>query len=523
MITNLGDFEAGATIEADLCIIGAGAAGITIARALIGSGVDVVVLEGGDFDYSEASQELYYAEDVGLHDNPEGCRLRYFGGTTNHWEGYCTQLRDMDFQHRAWIAHSGWPITKQDLDPYYELAHGVCEIGPATYDIATYRDEIAGLPDLDAAKLVPNFWQFSPPTRFGEKYRDDLENAKNVRVLLNANLLAFETNEAASHVTHVTLRTLGGKTATLRARHYVLACGGIENARALLLSNQVQQPGLGNGADNVGRFYSQHVEFLDVGEVLASDAIGFMMTYEQQSKWETSVQADIGLSDHAQRQHGLLNCGFTFVVHRELSGYYRLRDLWHELRRGQKPDHLSRDLWLVMKDLDSVAQGLYRLAKGERNHGAIRRIGIEARCEPFPNPDSRITLSDQIDKHGQRIARVDWRLAGPEKRTLRKSFQLLGEEFGRLGLGRIKIPDFLLTEGETITEPFWSGCHHIGTTRMSEDPRRGVVDKHCRVHGVDNLSIAGSSVFSTGGYVTPTLTIVALALRLADRLKTNIT
>ena len=259
MIIDFRDAEDGALIEADLCIIGAGAAGITLAREFAGSRVRLCLVESGGFDYEPAVQDLYAGENVGHdYDDLDVSRLRYFGGSTNHWNGFCAPLTPIDFRRRDWVPHSGWPITKSDLEPFYRHAQPICQLGPYAYGEQVWAELEVRPHDFDPAEVGLCFWQHSPPTRFGETYRAELERADNIRVLLYANAVNIETDQSASMVRQVELRTLDGKTGRVRAEAYVVACGGIENARLLLLSNQVEPAGLGNRHDLVGRFFMEH-------------------------------------------------------------------------------------------------------------------------------------------------------------------------------------------------------------------------------------------------------------------------
>jgi len=248
-------------IEADLCIIGAGAAGITLAREFSRSGVRVCLLESGGLEYEPEIQALYEGVDTGFQESSSvgNSRLRFLGGATNHWVGRCAPYGEMDFKERPWIPHSGWPIRKQDLNHYYQAAQTLFEIGPYQYnmtEIPWVKNE--ALP-LDPGVIAARVWQMSPPTRFGTKYRHDLEQARNVFVYLHANVTELEIGKNSPRVRVARIRTLDGKTGFARAKYFVLACGGIENARILLLSNREESGGLGNRYGLVGRFYMDHL------------------------------------------------------------------------------------------------------------------------------------------------------------------------------------------------------------------------------------------------------------------------
>jgi len=504
--------QASSNIDCDICIIGAGAAGITLASSLIGSGIEVCVFESGGLEFSANIQSLYEGEEIGLENaSPTKCRLRYFGGTTNHWRGWCAPLREIDFKTRSWIPLSGWPIRRSDLNPYYERAQEICQIGTVGFETnALLNNEQNRFPPFSSEKADIRLFRFSPPTRFGQVFREDLRKAKNIKVYLYANLIQLETNESASEVRTVQLQSLEGKTGIVNARIIVLACGGMENARLLLLSNKIEPAGLGNSSGLIGRYFMQHIEGY-VANILVTDP-DVLAQFSRHIKRSTQVRAELALSEQAQEKHGILSSGFT--IHRKVRDgavYKALRKIWQDLKHGHWPENFSDRLWSVMADLGSVGDAIYN------NKKSYARLYI--RAEQLPNRDSNISLSDRLDVFGLPKIKVDWQLTNFDKRSIIESTYRIAEEFGRLNLGRVKLEDWVTQEDNTWPQPLWGGCHHMGTTRMSDDLNMGIVDINCRVHTVGNLYIAGSSVFPTAGYVPPTLTIVALALRLSDHLK----
>jgi len=505
------------SIEADLCIVGAGAAGITMARRLAGSGMRVCVLESGGLEFDEENHALYAGTDTGFNQGPgvSNSRLRYLGGATNHWVGHCAPYSKMDFEARPWIPYSGWPIRKHDLDPYYVLAQEVMEIGPYQYDLAEITATKDRLPPFDIHKILARCWQMSPPTRFGTRYRSDLEQASNISVFLHANVTELETGKDVSRVTTARIRTLDGHTGYARAKYFVVACGGIENARLLLLSNSKEPKGLGNQHDVVGRFYLDHLRVDSAATAYVDNNSVFEPVSDTFKTAGVSYKPMLCPSGKAQKRDETLNwCAqISTVAFRKEAWLLAARDIRDDLRAGKWPDDFADKAWAVISDLDSVARGLYSRTKP-------RPLRILGRCEGTPDPESRITLTSERDALGQHKVQRNWRVSGLEKHTLRSGMRLLGEEFGRLGLGRVKLPEWLMEDNNEWPEPQWGvGVHHLGTTRMAADPRRGVVDANCRVHTTENLFISGGSVFPTSGYTHPTLTVCAMALRLADHLK----
>jgi len=513
MILDISKLDASKEFETDVCIVGAGAAGIAIAQALTNSDVDCYVVESGSLEFDANTHTLTRTEQVGV-DDKRICRLRYFGGSTNHWGGWCMPLSEIDFQPRPWIPYSGWPIKLADLDGYYQAANAICKLGLYKYDKSDYADNLDRLGFVDTTKLNTRFFRISkPPVRFGEVYRSGLREAKNVRVILNANVTSLETNENARTVRFVRAKSLYGHTAYFKAKYFVLACGAVGNAQLLLLSNSVEKAGLGNGFDIVGRFFMQHPHVY-CANIFGTNTKDIRDLFREHSESGTATRATIGPSPKVQSDLKILNCSATIHFPTDpSSGYGAAKELIGDIKQGKWPEDSTEKIQDVIKDFDSIVT---RLRKGPPV------LNVQMRAEQAPNPDSRVMLSSDLDRLGQRTVKMDWQLSEVDWRTIRVAAVLIGEEFGRLSYGRVRLPSWLT--GGTIDWPdaLWGGCHHIGTTRMADAPRDGVVDRNCRVHSVDNLYIAGSSVFPTSGYANPTLSIVALALRLTDHLQNRL-
>lgn len=269
-------------IEVDICIIGAGAAGITIAREFIGTSTKVALIESGGLAYDAKTQSLYEGSNIGIVTfNPEINRLRYFGGTTNHWAGHCRPLDNIDFEKRRWVPYSGWPISRSDLDPYYVRAQPIVGLGPYKYEDLEFWQKKVGSPKLefDENRLNTVVYNQSPPTRFGQEYRQELKDAKNINVYLNANVLDIKTNDMATRVTSLNIACIDGPHFPLKASIFILATGGMENARILLLSNNVNPAGLGNDNDMVGRYFMDHLVVRPGADISFSGKPGDMSLY----------------------------------------------------------------------------------------------------------------------------------------------------------------------------------------------------------------------------------------------------
>ncbi|RDI97062.1 GMC family oxidoreductase [Dyella solisilvae] len=538
-----------ADIEADLCVIGAGAAGIAIAHAFIGTDIRVCLIESGGLAGEQRNQALCEGSSVGpVPFDADNSRMRVFGGSCNLWGGGCIPLSQYDMAERDWVPHSGWPISYAELEPYYARARAFCQLDGLDFADGSFTSPTPRPPIVfDDGKLVNQVFGRSP-VLFGDAYRQQLEQAPNIDVLLHANLLELVPTANGSAVRSATIGSLDGRRGAVRARHFVLACGGIENARLLLLSNSVIPEGLGNRHDVVGRYFMDHPSGR-LGALSTDEPHRVTRPYERhRSRHQLPAFPEIGLSHHYQRRHRVLNGRVhPFAVEGPMPrGVRALRELRSALRRsvpdesallearlcaamrnGPAAEAVAAPASLSMTALrlglgvgDIVRACLHKLA--DRPTVASSHIELVGFFEQAPNPDSRITLGDETDALGQRKVHVDWRLTPLDRYTYRQAATMSGHELARASNGRFQLEPWLADDAQEPPQVHGT-AHHMGATRMSDDPRTGVVDRQGKVHGIDNLHIAGSSVFPTGGWAFPTFTIVALSLRLADDLRRRLT
>jgi choline dehydrogenase-like flavoprotein len=528
----------GSTIECDVCIVGAGAAGITVANELDGRPERVLLLESGGMERSRAAQELNAGEvaDPRHHGPLDGYRVRRFGGTSTVWGGWCAPFDPLDFQVRPHVPYSGWPIGRSDLDPFYARAHRYCELGAYAYGASQVPGGAATptIPGLADPKVVADkLWLVSPPTNFGRSYRDRLRRSGNVTVCLHSSALKLAT-DAPGHVDRVQVGCVQGNQFWVRARAFVLAAGGLEATRLLLLSDDHHPNGLGNDHDLAGRFYLSHLTG-DLGEVELRPSGGRVLWGYQTTADGVYCRRRLGVHPTCQQAEQLLN--FAAILDRPapddpshgdgvLSAVY-LAKLARGRANGASRAQVTAHLGNVLRDAGGVARSSATWARG-RLLSARRlpsllpnldgnRFTLHYDAEQAPNPESRVRLDDRLDRFGLRRLKVDWRFSSADVDSVVRSSQLLEQALHQAGVGRLLLdPE---ARRERVHELASVGSHHLGTTRMAEDPARGVVDTDCRVHGVDNLWIASGSVFPTASFARPTLTIVAMAIRLADHLK----
>lgn len=522
---------AGKVLEADVCIIGAGAAGITIARAFMNTRTRVIVVESGGLEYEHDTQELYAGSVVGLpYPRLDSVRLRLFGGATNHWGGFNRILSPFDFEEKSWIPESGWPITKSDLDPFYETAFETCLLGAGIWrwDTEFWRNLTRGKSAFANSLFDVVVSQRSRLTAqhgrsFGRFYRVDFERSHNAAVYLYSNLTELETNPAGTVVTRIRVACLSGNHFYVKARIFVLATGGIENARVLLASRKTQKFGLGNEHDLVGRYFTDHFSF-SAGRAFFLDGNVPDSLLASRTGDYGDIWTELGLPPSIQARERMLNTVLWFgrgldefyLKASNSKGVQSLNYLFGRDDAVDETEDLASHIGNIVRDLDDILISGYRRAF-IGSVPARKYYDCVVRLDPSPNANSRVTLMQDRDKLGVNKIQVSLQLNSSDKFSVQRAVELLGTELGRLGLGRVQ--STFSADSDWPPDYVEIGPHHCCTTRMSETPRDGVVDRNCRVHGVGNLYIAGSSVFRTVTSTTPTMTIVALALRLAHHVK----
>lgn len=513
----------GQLVEADLCIVGSGLAGLALASTFLDSDVRVVVLESGREGPSEADQLSEGASTAHpSHPLPEGAPRR-LGGAAETWGAWCRPFDALDFEARDW-PWSGWPLTAEDMAPYYEQAIDFLRMSAREFTGIEWED---GLPPLyrhiqDATELLVGVWQESPLAPISEVLGDPLREAPNTTVYLSANALEIVTDDDV--VTGVAVATPNGKRFTVVAGQYVLAAGGLGTPRLMLASNARCRAGVGNERDTVGRFFAEHPHIvagrLSIPHPKATGrptlpAIdrGVRGTFArlEMERPRAGIRAGICLDEDLRRREGLLNV-IAHVrppsVEPPLIALLFFREVRH--RNVKKALNLLPEL---LRHIPEVVNVVYRRLL-RRPH----ELELYVQAETAPNPESRVVLSDEKDDYGIPRAELQWRIGSLDKELLARSVSYMARQLEVAGFGRFEPEPWLTDPGEVWgTEPF-GGLHLMGTTRMSINPDEGVVDPDGRVHGYANLWIVGSSVFPTYGAANPGMTIVATTFRTAERL-----
>ncbi len=512
MITDISDLNS-QSYSSDVCIIGAGPAGISLANKLsINNKLSVILIESGDFEYDKTTQELYTGKII---DNLppvalDLSRLRYFGGTSNHWGGSSGPFDDIDFKKRDWIDLSGWPISKQDIDEFYKEAHQVMGTGDYSYDPTTLaNDSGVNLMKFTRSDVEHRFRKVKA-TRFGIEFRKRLVESKNVQVILNANVvnMDFDSNKSLNFIT---VQSLKNKKINISSKQYVLATGGVENARLLLSSK------LADSLPLLGRCFSFHPR-LQTGTIITNYTYDSdKVPYHWQSSQGKRVKYNLVLSEAVQKKEKLANyAAILNEIPLNSAGIDALRRIKHN--DDKQESSLGSDIATIFGDLGNVADYFKRKASNYK----ISAFNVITYVDQIPNKESRVVLGDDVDQFGMRKSKILWQYFDDERDSIYRFNQILARELGHSNIGRMQISEQLKDDEEfkKLLRGNSGGGHQIGTTRMSASVTTGVVDENCKVHNVNNLYVAGSSVFPTGSWMNPTITVVALSLRLADRLTT---
>lgn len=459
-----------------VCIVGTGPAGMSLALRLQERKIPCLLVEAGGYDFSATSQDFYRGEVIGdryhkLHE----ARLRQFGGSSGHWTGWVCPLDDTDFDKRTYIPYSGWPIRAEDLLPY----------APAADDLLEVK---AHIPNRHVTQDIDYIqYRFSPPVRFGTKYRSHVEQSSAIGLLLNTPVLELVPGNGRIDSVKV---SQGVEVRDIRVDHVCVCTGGIENSRLLLWSNARHAGSVVPQPATLGRYWMEHpVQTL-------ADVVTTAKGYEKQFETYSPDKWLFAPSERAKRTYSIGGGHLWMRTH--INEQTQAKELFHEAM-CVAPDWSNR---------------------------ILKQFGKEYRCggyvvsefEQFPLPQNRVELDQNTDALGVPRSRLFWKKADTERKTALATARLLGEALIKEDIGRLRIRNYLLDGGDWPSDDQGGGWHHMGGTRMSDSAATGVVDKDCKVFGMSNLYIGGSSVFATGGHANPTYTIVKLALRMGDHL-----
>jgi choline dehydrogenase-like flavoprotein len=521
MIEDFRTVDVSVPLSANVCIVGAGAAGIVLALELSNAGLHVLLLESGGVLPKHSDQLLNEGEVIGQpFSGLTGGRSRSLGGATRLWFGQCVRLEPLDLARRDWVPYSGWPISMAELAPWYQRAERFFHLEGEPYCDRVYHNLGMSPPPWSDGELHTHFTIYTPRINLGSLfYRDIKENAR-IRLIVEANVLEVATQAGGTVCTGVRVASLDGKTALVNAPAVVLCGGGIENARLLLLSRSTKRDGLGNDRDLVGRFLQDHPN-ATTANVYPADMESLHRLFSLQYKGVLRYFPKFPVHPRRQEAEQCLNCTSHLVFKQDkASGLEASREIYRAVRRGQRPSQMGKKLWRITKDLPAVLRsGSSFLVKGQAPLGKPIEVRLQCHTEQQPDPESRITLSSATDMLGLPKARIHWKVNEAERTAMRIATRSMKCELARLGLAEVQIYPWLESDTADWKQYVTDSFHHIGTTRMASSQADGVVDSSCQVFGTRGLFVAGSSVFPTSGYANPTLTIVALSLRLANHIQ----
>tara|TARA_B100002052_G_scaffold285069_1_gene297574 strand:- start:1021 stop:2583 length:1563 start_codon:yes stop_codon:yes gene_type:complete len=516
---NSNNIENNTTDYSDVCVIGSGPAGIAIANKLISKNISVTLLESGGLEGETYTQDLNSGEMLGQDPgyDLEMSRLRLFGGTSNHWEGSNQRLDKIDFKSRNWIPFSGWPINIKELDKYYKEATLINEVPNLIETKYEYYkdDNIIKYIKLFKEKynseidIVTNHIN---PLRFGEKYYLKFKKNNTLKVFLHATALRLNLDDQ-KEIKSIEASTNSNKKLLLKSKYFVLAMGGIENARFLLLNlSKIPYESI-NNRPIIGSFFQEHYGFT-AGTLLLNQKVSKLLDIEKTVTMNSKLETETYLvpSELTQENEKILNCRITLY-----------KKNWNSLFGPYDLDKntLKYNFRSYLNDYISSMKGPYEwISANKKVNNIPQRVYIG--LEQSPNPNSRVSLINKLDNFGQRKAALDWRLNEIDELSIKNITKWFANSIGANALGRMKIDnDIYNINRENLNSSISGGYHHMGTTRMGSNMNSSVVDKNSKYHQIDNLFIAGSSVFPTSGSTNPTFTIVALATRLAEHIITK--
>lgn len=541
----------GTRLKTEVVVVGAGPAGIVAALELARAGHDVILLESGGTGFDADTQAL--GDTVGddrLHARMSVATRRQVGGASTLWGGRCVPFDRTDFEPREIVEHGRWPVGYDELAAYFQRACDWFVCGRAVFDAReidglAQRGLVPGFPEGDVRATALERW--SLPTRFGTQYRDQLREAQKLRLIMGLTCTEVVCADAEAHVDHLVARALDGRSVTVSAGRYVLACGGLETTRLLMASRRHHPEGLGNHSGHLGRWYMAHVESRiarvrfstppestvygherDPDGVYVRRRISFSPEFAAEHRLPNLVLwiANPELGDPAHGS-GILSFVYLMLIS-PLGRYFIAQAIREEHTKANRPGAVRAHLGNVLREMGPAAWFALRfgyqryLRRGRkvpafyvRSADNVYPLGYHG--EHLPHPESRVELSDETDGLGMPRLRTHLHFGDQEITDVLRAHQRLDEELRRHGVGEIEFFDE--EPQRSIPGQLSGGYHQAGTTRMSAEPEDGVVDQNLAVHGFDDLFVASSSIFVTSGQANSTFMVLVFALRLVDHLR----
>ena len=499
------------TICYDVCIVGAGAAGIVMAVELARLGKHVCLLEGGGQDVEEDAQEPYQSEIVGLpHNGIHVGRFRASGGSTTRWGGQILELDALDFEHRPWIPGSGWPIEKTELATFYARAIELEGLGKATLaDDAVWRE--IGMETPQFAHFETFFSRWCPETNFARLHAGVLSSSDSIEVWLHANAVGLELE--GTSIRGVKVKSFSGEEAVFHARDFVWCIGGIESSRFFLQPDFARMPWQQSGL--LGRHFQDHI-IASSAKVTPKDRKRFGAAFENVFSRGYKYQPKVRLVREEQQRHGTLNVAALMFFHSDSDRVgAELKSTAKSLLRGRGAS--GRELARLVRHAPLLARQSWRYAVDKRAYvPPDARMELGVHCEQPPDGASQVHLSSERDKLGMLRTKMDWQVSDLEVRSIRVCTEKAAVALKNIA--EVTIDPDLLGEPEAFKSKCGDGYHHMGGMRMARSATDGVVDTNLKLHGIENGYVCSGAVFPCSGFSNPTHTVIALAVRLAQRL-----
>ncbi len=542
----------GQSLTADVSIVGAGPAGIVLALELEKAGYTIALIESGQLAFNQAAQNLGDAAefDLNFHAPMADCTRRQVGGTSTIWGGRCVPYDPVDFDTRDYIPGSDWPVTYQEISTYFQRACDYFFCGDSEFDIhnipgVEQTSMVPGLPDGHV--LTSTLERWSLPTNFGKEYFTALKTSKSIKLFYGLTCTKIEVAEAGGHISGLEAKTLEGRTLLISARQYILAGGALNTTRLMLTSDESCPGGIGNHSGMLGRFYMGHlsgdiaaINFTtppektifgfdrDASNIYVRRRFSFSKAFMHEKRL-TNIVGWLGTPQFGDPNHGngVLSLAYLALTAPVISKYLAAKAI-RETAIGQDRKELFwsharnvvRDLGNTLTFAPTFAFQRYvakRKVPALFVYNASNQYPLHYHAEQVPNFDSCVTLSREIDALGMRRLNIDLHYSDQDVDSVVRAHQYWDEYLRQHNCGYLQY--FTDDPAASVWAQARDGYHQVGTTRMSQDPRDGVVSPNCNVHGFDNLYVASSSILVTSGQANSTFMIIAFALRLADFLK----
>lgn len=498
----------------DVCIVGAGAAGITLAVELVRLGRTVALLEGGGAELEDASQTPYASEIAGLpHRGVEGGRFRALGGTTTKWGGQILKLQPIDLERREWIPESGWPISVEELEPFYRRAlelEGVS--GSLEADEEVWR--AIGQPETpDFGELRSYLSRWCPEPNFAKLHQRTLERSPRLQTWLHANAIDLVIKEDV--IEGVCCRSLGGEAVVFRAQTYIFALGAIESSRFFLQPRECGLPW--NRSGLLGCHFQDHID-ADVAAVVPLNLKEFRNAFDTIFLSGYKYTPKLSLTEAAQREFQLLNVGGTIYSGEKQTEISEERKaVAKAILKGRLGDITPAQYSLLARSTPTLLRQAHRYLVAHRGwHPKSASFRLRVHCEQEPTSDGRITLGKERDALGLLRTRLDWRISTTEMQSIRSFVDIAKRSLKHIA--RVEAHPELADERDGFRAQCEDSYHHMGGMRMHAASSQGVVDTDLRLHGMQNGYVCSSAAFPTSGFSNPTHTLLALAVRLARHL-----